>query len=146
VSLRRSQLRALRGIECNLADSEPYLDALFLSFVPTASDARGCDGYPCLVHAKADRDGHVHLACKATNDVEATGLYHELRKLLNHVGIAAHHVLDKNFYMSMDVPVAGVAHCVVDTSFLPSIGAVNPAVTAMANAIRVGAHLLSRMS
>jgi choline dehydrogenase-like flavoprotein len=35
---------------------------------------------------------------------------------------------------------------VVDTSFFPSIGAVNPALTAMANAIRVGEHLLSRMS
>jgi len=35
---------------------------------------------------------------------------------------------------------------VVDTSFFPSIGAVNPALTAMANAIRVGDHLLSRMS
>src|SRR3984893_1328659 len=34
---------------------------------------------------------------------------------------------------------------VVDTSFFPSIGAVNPALTAMANAIRVGEHLLSRM-
>jgi choline dehydrogenase-like flavoprotein len=35
---------------------------------------------------------------------------------------------------------------VVDTSFFPSIGTVNPALTAMANAIRVGEHLLSRMS
>jgi choline dehydrogenase-like flavoprotein len=35
---------------------------------------------------------------------------------------------------------------VVDTSFFPSIGAVNPALTAMANAIRVGEHVLSRMS
>jgi choline dehydrogenase-like flavoprotein len=35
---------------------------------------------------------------------------------------------------------------VVDTSFFPSIGAVNPALTAMANAIRVGDHLLSRMA
>jgi choline dehydrogenase-like flavoprotein len=121
-----------------------------------------------------DRDGHVHLAYTATNDTEADGLYHELRKVLNHVGIAAHHVLSKNFYASMDVPVAGVAHqsgtcrfgtdpatsvldvsCkahevdnlyVVDTSFFPSIGAVNPALTAMANAIRVGEHLLSRMA
>ena len=31
---------------------------------------------------------------------------------------------------------------VVDTSFFPSIGAVNPALTAMANAMRVGDHLL----
>ena len=35
---------------------------------------------------------------------------------------------------------------VVDTSFFPSIGAVNPALTAMANALRVGDHLLERMS
>ena len=33
----------------------------------------------------------------------------------------------------------------VDTSFFPSIGAVNPALTAMANALRVGDHLLERM-
>ena len=35
---------------------------------------------------------------------------------------------------------------VVDTSFFPSIGAVNPALTAMANALRVGDHLLGRMA
>jgi choline dehydrogenase-like flavoprotein len=34
---------------------------------------------------------------------------------------------------------------VVDTSFFPSIGAVNPALTAVANAIRVGDHLLRRL-
>ena len=34
MSLRRSQLRALRGIERDLADSEPDLDALFGSFAP----------------------------------------------------------------------------------------------------------------
>jgi choline dehydrogenase-like flavoprotein len=121
-----------------------------------------------------DREGRLHLAYKPTNEEEATGLYHELRKILNHVGMASHHVLDKNFYVSMDVPIAGVAHqagtcrfgtdpatsvldvnCkaheldnlyVVDTSFFPSIGAVNPALTAMATAIRVGEHLLDRMS
>jgi choline dehydrogenase-like flavoprotein len=121
-----------------------------------------------------DRDGHVRLAYTTTNDEEAKGLYHELRKILNHVGMADHHVLDKNFYMSMNVALAGCAHqagtcrfgadpassvldvnCkahevdnlyVVDTSFFPSIGAVNPALTAMANAIRVGEHLLSRMA
>jgi len=35
---------------------------------------------------------------------------------------------------------------VVDTSFFPSIGAVNPALTVMANAIRVGEHLLQQMT
>ena len=34
---------------------------------------------------------------------------------------------------------------VVDTSFFPSIGAVTPALTAMANALRVGDHLLERL-
>jgi choline dehydrogenase-like flavoprotein len=34
----------------------------------------------------------------------------------------------------------------VDTSFFPSIGAVNPALTAIANALRVGEHLLDRMA
>jgi len=34
---------------------------------------------------------------------------------------------------------------VVDTSFFPSIGAVEPALTAMANALRVGDHLAERM-
>ena len=88
--------------------------------------------------------------------------------------MAEHHVLARNFYMDMSIPLAGCAHqagtcrfgtdpassvldvnCkaheldnlyVADTSFFPSIGAVNPALTAMANAIRVGEHLLSRMA
>jgi choline dehydrogenase-like flavoprotein len=33
----------------------------------------------------------------------------------------------------------------VDASIFPSIGAVNPALTVMANAIRVGEHLLDRL-
>jgi choline dehydrogenase-like flavoprotein len=33
----------------------------------------------------------------------------------------------------------------VDASFFPSSGAVNPALTIMANALRVGDHLLQRM-
>jgi choline dehydrogenase-like flavoprotein len=120
-----------------------------------------------------DGDGNVHLAYTSTNDGEADALYNELKTILNHVGLAQHHVLDKNFYMDMNIDVAGCAHqagtcrfgadpatsvldenCkahevdnlyVVDTSFFPSIGAVNPALTAMANALRVGDHLLERM-
>ena len=34
---------------------------------------------------------------------------------------------------------------VVDTSFFPSSCAVNPALTAMANALRVGDHMLERL-
>jgi len=120
-----------------------------------------------------DRDGSLHLAYTDTNDSEAAGLYAEFRKLLNHIGMSEHHVLHKNFYMSMNVPIAGVAHqagtcrfgadpatsvldvnCkahevdnlyVTDTSFFPSIGAVNPALTAIANAIRVGEHIADRL-
>jgi hypothetical protein len=36
VSLRRGQLRTLRGIECELAASEPDLDELFTSFASEA--------------------------------------------------------------------------------------------------------------
>ena len=120
-----------------------------------------------------DGEGGVHLDYHSTNDAEADRLYEELKKILNHVGMADHHVLDKNFYMNMSIPIAGCAHqagtcrfgtdpatsvldenCkahevdnlyVVDTSFFPSIGAVNPALTAMANAIRVGEHLIDQM-
>jgi choline dehydrogenase-like flavoprotein len=35
---------------------------------------------------------------------------------------------------------------VVDTSFFPSIGAVNPALTAIANALRVADHLHQRLT
>ncbi len=35
---------------------------------------------------------------------------------------------------------------VVDTSFCPSSSAVNPALTAMANALRVGEHLFDRLA
>ena len=40
MSLSRRQLRTLRGIERDLARSEPGLDAWFLSF---AAAVRGCD-------------------------------------------------------------------------------------------------------
>ena len=121
-----------------------------------------------------DDDGNVHLAYTSNNDEEADRLYHEVKEILNHVGLADHHVLHKNFYMHMSVPDRGrrapggtsrfghdpadsvldencKAHeldnlYVVDTSFFPSIGAVNPALTAMANAIRVGEHLLERIA
>jgi choline dehydrogenase-like flavoprotein len=120
-----------------------------------------------------DADGRVRLAYASNNDEEAERLYHELKEILNHTGMAEHHVLRKNFYMHMSIPIAGVAHqagtcrfgsdpadsvldvnCkaheldnlyVVDTSFFPSIGAVNPSLTAIANALRVGEHLTERL-
>jgi choline dehydrogenase-like flavoprotein len=121
-----------------------------------------------------DKDGNVHLTVTMTNNEEADRLYEELKKILNHTGMAAHHVFRKNFYMDMAIPLAGCAHqagtcrfgtdpatsvldtdCkaheldnlyVVDTSFFPSIGAVNPALTAIANALRVGDHIRQRMA
>jgi choline dehydrogenase-like flavoprotein len=120
-----------------------------------------------------DTDGNIHLSYTESNQAEAAELYKEFRKIANHIGLAEHHVLHKNFYMSMNIPVAGCAHqagtcrfgtdpatsvldvnCkahevdnlyVADTSFFPSIGAVNPALTAIANAIRVGEHIAERL-
>jgi choline dehydrogenase-like flavoprotein len=113
------------------------------------------------------------LAYTQTNGQEQERLYHEFKKVLNHIGMANHHLLHKNFYADMNIPLAGCAHqagtcrfgtdprtsvldvnCktheldnlyVVDTSFFPSIGAVNPGLTAIANALRVGEHLVERM-
>ena len=121
-----------------------------------------------------DRDGQIHLAYSPTNLDEHDRLYEELKKILNHTGMPAHHVLRKYFYADMDISLAGVAHqsgtcrfgtdpatsvldvnCkaheldnlyVVDTSFFPSIGAVNPGLTAIANALRVGDHIRQRMA
>jgi len=87
--------------------------------------------------------------------------------------MAAQHLVERNLYMKNEIEIGGVAHMagtcrfganpktsvldtnckaheldnlyVVDTSFFPSIGAVNPALTAMANALRVGDHLLERL-
>jgi choline dehydrogenase-like flavoprotein len=120
-----------------------------------------------------DRDGRVTLRYVATNDVPKKQLYEKLRSLLGQIGMHEHHLLGRHTYMKNDIPVAGCAHqagtcrfgadpgtsvldvdCkaheldnlyVVDTSVFPSIGAVNPALTAMANSLRVGEHLLERL-
>ncbi len=119
------------------------------------------------------REGDVRLSYTASNHEPAKRLYHELKKLLAHTGMKPDHLIPHHAYLKTDIPVAGVAHqagtcrfgtdpassvlntdCraheldnlyVVDTSFFPSIGAVNPALTAMANALRVGDHLLERL-
>ena len=121
-----------------------------------------------------DGNGDIHLAYRSTNDKEADRLYEELKHILNHIGMASHHVLSKNYYLKQDIGIAGVGHqagtcrfgddpatsvldptCkaheldnlyVADTSFFPSIGAVNPALTAIANALRVGDHLNGRLA
>jgi len=83
-------------------------------------------------------------------------------------------LFSRNLYLGQQIPLAGCAHqngtirfgddpkssaldrnCkaheldnlyVVDSSFFCSSGAVNPALTIMANALRVGDHLLERMN
>jgi choline dehydrogenase-like flavoprotein len=120
-----------------------------------------------------DREGNVRLAYKQTNHEPAKRLYHKLKGLLGHAGMHPDHLVHRHAYLKTEIPIAGVAHqagtcrfgpdpetsvldtnCrahelgnlyVVDTSFFPSIGAVNPALTAMANALRVGDHLLERL-
>ena len=118
-------------------------------------------------------DGSVSLAYLATNDAAKQRLLHELKSLLGKIGMHHEHLIPRHAYLKNDIPVAGVAHqagtcrfgtdpassvldadCrthevdnlyVVDTSFFPSIGAVNPALTAMANALRVGERILERL-
>jgi choline dehydrogenase-like flavoprotein len=122
----------------------------------------------------ADEDGTITISYHSTNDEPKERLYDQLKSMLGHLGMEHHHLLPHYAYLKNEIPVAGCAHqagtcrfgtdpassvldvnCktheldnlyVVDTSFFPSIGAVNPALTAMANALRVGDHLLERMS
>ena len=118
-------------------------------------------------------DGDVSLSYTPNNQEPMEQLYHRVKKHLGHLGMHPHHLIPRSVYMKNDIPVAGCAHqagtvrfghdpstsvldvnCqahevdnlyVVDTSFFPSIGAVNPALTAMANAMRVGDHLVERL-
>ena len=106
------------------------------------------------------------------NQVPKQKLYEKLKSMLNSLDMHDH-LIARNLYMKNEIGIGGVAHqagtcrfgtdpkssvldtnCkaheldnlyVVDTSFFPSIGAVNPALTAMANALRVGDHLIARI-
>jgi choline dehydrogenase-like flavoprotein len=117
-------------------------------------------------------EGQIMLSYQATNKEPRERLYHTLTGMLGSLGMQERHLL-RHAYLQNPIPVAGVAHqagtcrfgddpsssvldadCraheldnlyVVDTSFFPSIGAVNPALTAMANALRVGDRLLERL-
>jgi choline dehydrogenase-like flavoprotein len=119
------------------------------------------------------RDGNVTIDYTASNEESKKRLYHRLKEMLDELGMHNGHLLPHHAYLKNEIPVAGCAHqagtcrfgtdpdssvlnsdCrahgvdnlyVVDTSFFPSIGAVNPALTAMANALRVGDHLLERI-
>ncbi|MGH3084369.1 MAG: GMC oxidoreductase [Gaiellaceae bacterium] len=118
-------------------------------------------------------DGNIKLAYSETNATAKKRLYEQLKSMLPKLDMNPGHLIHRFAYMKSDIPVAGVAHqagtcrfgtdpaqsvldrdCkaheldnlyVVDTSIFPSIGAVNPALTAMANSLRVGDHLLERL-
>ncbi|WP_059359862.1 GMC oxidoreductase [Parachlamydia acanthamoebae] len=119
-----------------------------------------------------DKQGHVRLSYTPNNQIPKLKLYEKLKSMLNHLGMHPDYLVPRNLYLKTDIPIAGVAHqagtcrfgkdpknsvldvnCkaheldnlyVVDTSFFPSIGAVNPSLTTIANALRVGDHLLER--
>jgi choline dehydrogenase-like flavoprotein len=118
-------------------------------------------------------DGNLRLRYQASNSTAGKELYKQMRSMLGVMRMHEEHLIHRFGYMNSDSPIAAVAYqagtcrfgtdpatsvldvnCkaheldnlyVVDTSFLPSIGAVDPALTAMANAIRVGDHLLERL-
>jgi len=119
-------------------------------------------------------DGKIRPSYTPNNQEPKDRLYHQLKSMLGNLGMHPEHLLPRTGYLKNEIPIAGCAHqagtvrfgtdpapsaldvnCkaheldnlyVVDTSFFPSIGAVNPALTAMANALRVGDQLLERLS
>jgi choline dehydrogenase-like flavoprotein len=118
------------------------------------------------------RDGRIHLHYTDRDTEGHRRLIAKLRSLLPQLGMYPT-LLRNQVIRDERIPVAGVAHqcgtirfgedpassaldvdCkahdldnlyVVDTSFFPSSSAVNPALTAMANALRVGDHLIERL-
>ena len=119
-----------------------------------------------------DRDGGIHLSKTYFNTEPHRRLLGRLKELLGPLG-CHERVIPRWSVLDQQIPLAGIAHncgtvrfgtdptqsaldvdCrahdldnlyVVDTSFFPSSSAVNPALTAMANALRVGDHLLERL-
>jgi choline dehydrogenase-like flavoprotein len=115
------------------------------------------------------RNGQIQLSYKPNNEEGHKRLQAKLKSLLKHVN-CTEEVIPLNAYIGKRIPLAGVAHqngtlrfgrdpktsvldihCkahdlenlyAVDASFFPSCGAMNPALTVMANALRVGDHLL----
>ena len=119
-----------------------------------------------------DPAGNIHLAKTYHNTEPHRRLLGKLKALLGPLG--CHQMMIPRWpVLSQQIPLAGIAHncgtvrfgtdpgrstldvnCkahdldnlyVVDTSFFPSSSAVNPSLTAIANALRVGDHLLERL-
>ena len=110
------------------------------------------------------KEGQVHLDVTATNPQALERLKRKLEDILAKVGWPAV-LLERSLYLGKDIPLSGTAHqagtcrfgtdpatsvlnldCrtheidnlyVTDASFFPSIGAVNPTLTIIANALRV---------
>lgn len=110
------------------------------------------------------KDGKVHLDVTETNLEGHRRLKQKLREICDKVDIHPH-LFERQLYLGRDVPIGGTAHqagtlrfgrdpqtsvldldCrahgianlyVTDASFFPSIGAVNPTLTIIANALRV---------
>jgi choline dehydrogenase-like flavoprotein len=119
-----------------------------------------------------DGHGRIRLSYTDRNTEPHRRLVDKLKHLLPHLG-CRDRLLPNTFSRDERIPIAGVAHqcgtvrfgtdpassaldvdCkahdldnlyVVDTSFFPSSSAENPALTAMANALRVGDHLMERL-
>jgi choline dehydrogenase-like flavoprotein len=119
-----------------------------------------------------DREGAIHLAKTYLNAESHHRLLAKLKGLLGDLGCQERSI-PRFSVLDQQIPLAGIAHqcgtvrfgedpalsvldtnCkaheldnlyVVDTGFFPSSSAVNPALTAMANALRVGDHLLERL-
>jgi choline dehydrogenase-like flavoprotein len=120
-----------------------------------------------------DADGTIRLAYRASNEEAHRRLAATLKSLLHGIECDHEHLIPLAAYVPGRIPLAGVAHqngtvrfgrdpktsaldptCrahdvdnlyVVDASFFPSSSAVNPALTIMANALRVGDHLAARL-
>ncbi len=120
---------------------------------------------------KLDARGNIHLARTHHNAEAHRRLLGKLKDVLPQIGCSM--AIPRWSVHSQQIGLAGIAHncgtvrfgsdprdsaldinCkahdvdnlyVVDTSFFPSSSAVNPGLTAMANALRVGDHLLERL-
>ncbi len=120
-----------------------------------------------------DRQGNITLAYTENNLDAHRRLAAKLKSMLNHIG-CEDHLLPTHLYLGKKIPVAGTAHqcgtarfgrdpktsvldvnCkahdldnlyVVDAGFFVSSSAVNPSLTIIANALRVGEHLLDRLA
>jgi choline dehydrogenase-like flavoprotein len=119
-----------------------------------------------------DREGHIVLSYTPNNLEGHKRLGGKLKDLIRHTD-CEQHLIPLQKFIGQRIPLAGVAHqngtirfgrdprtsaldvnCrahdvdnlyVVDASFFPSSGAVNPALTIAANALRVGDHLKARL-